>query len=172
MTTLKVIGEILPVLGTIGLLGLWFYQQVGVERRAGELRTLESARSIYQTYQSNNALFNAINETLSGKPQLSENMRRFQIYNYELGLRAIEDVLTADEKKGIPAAPDAYSGQPFAEKMEVTQKRLEELQSRRDAKEKRVHDAATAAKNNYLLLYLALSLLSIGGAICKLMSSI
>jgi hypothetical protein len=172
MATLKVIGEILPVLGTIGLLGLWLYQQVGIERRSSELRQLESARGVYQTYQSNNAIFNAINETLKDKPRLSENMRRFQIYNYELGLRAIEDVLSADEKKGIPPAPDAYSpALDFVKKMEITQKRLEELQNRRDAKEKRVHEAASSAKSTYLWLYIALSLISIAGAICKVISA-
>jgi hypothetical protein len=172
MTALKVLGEILPVLGTIGLLGLWFYQQMGVERRTGELRTLGAARGVYQTYQSHNAIFNAIHEILKDKPQPSENMRRFQIYNYELGLRAIEDVLSADEKKGIPAAPDAYSpAEDFATKMQVTQTRLGKLYTQLDDKEKRVHRAADTAKATYLWLYFALSLVSIAGAVCKIMAA-
>jgi hypothetical protein len=171
MATLKVLGEILPVLGTVGLLGLWLYQQTGVERRTGELARLAAARSVYQTYQSNNAVFNAINEIVKDKPELSGNLRNFQTYNYELGLYAIENVLSPDERKGIPAAPNAYSSTPdFAKKMEVTQTRLGELQNRLDAKEKKVKAAAESAKRTYLWLYVALSLVSVAGAIFKILS--
>ena len=55
-------------------------------------------------------------------------------------------MLTDDEKKEIPSAPNAYSGQPFSEKMQITQKRLEELQSRRDTKEEMVRREADSAK--------------------------
>jgi hypothetical protein len=158
MATLNVLGEIFPVLGTVGLLGLWLYQQTGVERRTGELARLSAARSVYQTYQSNNAVFNAINEIVKDKPELSENLRNFQTYNYELGLYAIENVLSPDERKGIPAAPN------------VTQTRLGELQNRLDAKEKRVKAAAESAKRTYLWLYVALSLVSVTGAIFKILS--
>jgi hypothetical protein len=170
MTTSDMLGEILPVMGTVALLGSWLYQQVGLERRAGELRKLESAHGVYQMYQSNNALFNAINEGLKSKPELSENIRRFQVYNYELGLRAIEDVLSPEEKKGIPAAPDAYSGtESFDQKMQVTQTRLEQLQTRLAAKVERAQAGADSANTIYLWLYVTLSLVSVGGAVCKIM---
>ena len=45
------LGEVIPVLGTIGLLGLWTFQQTGIEARAAELRKLASAHAVYQTYQ-------------------------------------------------------------------------------------------------------------------------
>jgi len=79
MRILTILGEILPVLGTVGLLGLWFYQQTQIEQRASELRKLESARSVYQTYQSNNAIFNAINEVIKNDKTGSEQLRRFQV---------------------------------------------------------------------------------------------
>jgi hypothetical protein len=79
------------VLATVLLLGLWLYQQTEVERRSRDLQKLTSARAVYQTYQSNNAIFNAVNEVAAESK--SERIRQFQIYNYELGLRAIEDAL-------------------------------------------------------------------------------
>ena len=33
MRLLTLLGELLPVFGTVGLLGLWFYQQTGIEER-------------------------------------------------------------------------------------------------------------------------------------------
>jgi hypothetical protein len=171
INTLNLLGGILPVLATVALLGLWLYQQTGMERRARELAKLESARGVYQMYQSNNALFNAINEGLKERPQLSENLRRYQVYNYELGLRAIEDVLSPEEKKGIPAAPNTFSSVGnFNEQMPITQNRLEQLQSRLKAREKRAQDAVDSANVINLWLYMALSLVSVAGAMCQIMA--
>lgn len=171
INTLNLLGGILPVLGTVALLGLWLYQQTGMERRASELAKLEAARGVYQTYQSNNSLFNAINEGMKDRPQLSENLRRYQVYNYELGLRAIEDVLSPEEKKGIPAAPNAFSSVgSFSEQMAITQNRLEQLQGRLQAREKRIQDAVDSANIINLWLYVALSLVSVAGAVCQIMA--
>ncbi len=172
MKTLRILGEILPVLGTVGLLGLWLYQQLQVERRTSELHRLEGARSVYQVYQSHNAVLNAVHELTNDGSVHSEKIRTFQVYNYELGLRALEDGLTDDEKKDIPPAPSAYSGQPFSEKMEITQKRLEELQVRRDKKEEMIRREADSAKMKYLWLYVALSVMSITGAAFKVVSGL
>lgn len=60
MRNLTAAGEIMSVIGTIGLLGLWLYQQTEIQQRSKELSEISSARSIYQTYQSNNAIFNAL----------------------------------------------------------------------------------------------------------------
>lgn len=84
-----VLGEILPVLGTVGLLGLWLFQLIGIETRNSDLRKLATARAVYQTYQSNNALFNAITESSEKDKKKTKQIRRFQIYNYELGLKAL-----------------------------------------------------------------------------------
>lgn len=169
IATLNILGAILPVAGTVALLGLWLYQQTSVEQRADDLRKMESARGVYQTYQSHNAVFNAIHEGVQDKPQLADNVRRFQIYNYELGLRAIEDVLSNEEKKGIPAAPNVYSStESFSDQMAVTQKRLELLQGRLDAREKQVHISADSANAINLWLYVMFSLISVAGAVCQI----
>lgn len=171
MQATRILGEVLPVLGTIGLLGLWLYQQTEIEKRTSELRKLASARTVYQTYQSNNALFNAINEVATTSEKSPERLRVFQVYNYELGLRAIEDVLSDADKAGIPPAVSAYDGTTAIDaKMEVTQKRLEILQGRLEAREKAIAQAAAVAKTRYLWGFIALSLLSITGAVCKILS--
>src|SRR4051794_11640177 len=102
------LGEVLPVLGTVGLLGLWAFQQTGIEERASELRKLATARAVYQTYQSNNALFNAIIESVGKNKKVADQIRTFQIYNYELGLQGIEESLPASATADIPAPQSAY----------------------------------------------------------------
>jgi hypothetical protein len=167
MNLLTVLGEVLPALATVLLLGLWLYQQTEVEQRSRELQKLASTRAVYQTYQSNNAVFNAVNEVAAAAK--SERIRQFQIYNYELGLRAIEDALPQSDKRDIPPAPSAYdSSTSFETKMAQTQTRLEKLQSRLAEKESILSDAARRAKATYLRLYVGLSLIAIAGTVCKL----
>jgi len=108
-----ILGELLTVVAPIGVLGLWLYQQIEVEQNASELRRIASARSVYQTYQSNNALFNATNEILGQNERASERLRNYQIYNYELGLAALEQVLSPAEKEGIPECKFKASGSEF-----------------------------------------------------------
>jgi len=167
MNLLTVLGEVLPALATVLLLGLWLYQQTELERRSRELQKLAAARAVYQTYQSNNAIFNAVNEVATAAK--SERIRQFQIYNYELGLRAIEDALPNPDKGDIPPAPYAYdSSASFEAKMEQTQERLEKLQSRLTERESTISEAARRARATYLRLYVGLSLLAIAGTVCKL----
>jgi len=114
-----ILGEILPVLGMVGLLGLWSFQQVGIEERTSELRKLASARANYETYQSTNALFNAITETVVKNKTIVDRIRIFQLYNYELGLQKIEVSLPQSDRGEIPARVFAYdSTTPVAEKNE------------------------------------------------------
>jgi hypothetical protein len=172
MQTLKVLGDLLPILGTVGLLGLWLYQQTGVEERSSELQRLTTATSVYQTYQSHNALFNAVNELTGKDAKATEQLRTFQIYNYELGLRAIEDVLPESSRKGIPVAMNAYGSEGFAEKMDRTQKRLELLQERLAEAKEKTRKSVESARRRYLLWYVALSALSVLGAVCKITTTL
>jgi hypothetical protein len=162
------LGEVLPVLGTIGLLGLWTFQQTGIEERASELRKLAAAHAVYQTYQSNNALFNAIIESVGKNKKAVDQIRTFQTYNYELGLRGIEDSLPPSEKTDIPAGRSAYDPSLDIEaKMNLTQKRLEQLQDKLAKREAAISLEAGAAKKLYLWLYLGLSLMMVTGAMLK-----
>jgi hypothetical protein len=165
------LGELLPVCGTVGLLGLWLFQQVGIDQRAAKLRKIAAARSIYQTYQSNNAVFNAIGEVAT-KDTAKDRLRTFQTYNYELGLAAIEDALPAEERRGIPLARSAYDGTPIDDKVALTQRRLELLQSRLADYEKSVRDAADRDRRMYFVLYLIISAVSLAGALLKVMDKL
>jgi hypothetical protein len=167
------LGEVLPVLGTVGLLGLWTFQQTGIEQRASELRKLGVAHGVFQTYQSHNALFNAIIESEGKDKTITDQIRIFQIYNYELGLAAIEDSLPPSEKVGIPERTNAYDGtMGIDEKMDRTQKRLEELQKRLAKRETVVGFDAEAARALNFWLYLGLSFGMITGAVLKAMDTI
>lgn len=147
MRMLAILGGVLPVLGTVGLLGLWLYQQNRIEDRSAELRKLASARGIFQTYQSNNALFNAVNELAGKEKKTSDQLRVFQIYNYELGLAAIEEVLPASDKADIPPGTFAFdSSVDVQTKMEQTQKRLEKLQAKLTEREATIRRSAETAK--------------------------
>src|SRR5262245_53842463 len=173
MRILTILGEILPVLGTVGLLGLWFYQQTQIEQRASELRKLESARSVYQTYQSNNAIFNAINEVIKNDKTGSAQLRRFQVYNYELGLQEIEPVMSESERAVIPDASSAYSS---AEDIQVimanTQKRLGDLQIKLNDKEASLSQTTQAAKIRYMWWYIVLSIVTTSGAVFKIIDKL
>jgi hypothetical protein len=166
-----ILGDLLPLCGTIGLLGLWLFQQVGIEQRASELRRISAARTDYQTYQAHNAVFNAVNEAVSNTGA-SERVRTFQTYNYELGLAALEEVLPPDRRKDIPPPINAYDGTPFVQKMERTQERLEVLQERLDEYERSVRDTADRDRITYLALYLAISVVSILGAVLKILDKL
>jgi len=173
MRIIRILGEILPVVGMVGLLGLWLYQQTEVDQRSSELRKLAAARSIFQTYQSNNALFNAIHEVHGNNKKAAEQIRVFQIYNYELGLAAIEQALVENDRKDIPQGTSAYdSTEDVQSKMDRTQKRLEKLQTTLAEKEQSISRSADVAKRRYLWYFVGLSLVSIVGAISKLLEKL
>jgi hypothetical protein len=166
-------GEVLPVFGTVGLLGLWLFQQVGIEERAGELRKIAAARAAYQTYQAHNAVFNAVNEALVHEAAASARLRNYQVYNYELGLTPIEQALPAEWKQGIPPALGAYDGtSTYSQKMERTQKRLEALQVNLTKYEQTVREEAARDKRMYLGLYVTISALSLLGAVLKVIDKL
>ena len=165
------LSELLPICGTIGLLGLWLFQQIGIEQRSAELRKIASARSVYQTYQSHNALFNAVNEGLT--PAASSKLRTYQTYNYELGLAALEDALPSEKKENILPAIGAYDGtSTFAQKMQRTQARLEALQRALKEYEDAVRAEANRDQRLYLALYVLISALSLLGAVLKVIEKL
>jgi uncharacterized protein YhaN len=167
MRIITIGGEVLPVLGTIGLLGLWLFQQNGVEQRSAELQKLAAARNVFQTYQSHNALFNAIHELTSTSKKGADQVRVFQILNYEQGLTAIEEALPDPEKTGIPPPTAAYSAGDLQSKIKQTQTRLEKLQERLAERKTKVQQSVDTAKKTYLWCYVGLSVLAILGAACK-----
>jgi hypothetical protein len=121
----------------------------------------------------NNALFNAINELSDQDKKASEQLRRFQIYNYELGLQAIEEALSESDKADIPPRTSAYdSSVDIQTKMDQTQKRLEKLQAKLGEREEAVRQSADTAKRRYLWSYVGLSVISIFDAVCKVILTV
>jgi len=167
IATMTLLGELLTVIGPVGVLGLWLYQQTELERNAGELRKIAAARAVYQTYQSNNGLFNGLHEILRKDKEGSERTRSFQIYSYELGLAALENALPEADRQGIPPRVDAYSGDSFEAKQPQLQSRLEALQRKLDEREQNVRKIANTQQQWYFWIFVALSLLSILGAVIR-----
>ena len=167
IATMTLLGELLTVIGPVGVLGLWLFQQTELERNASELRKIAAARAVYQTYQSNNGLFNGLHEILRNDSEGSERTRSFQIYNYELGLAALEDALPEADRKGIPPRVDAYSGDSFESKQPRLQSRLEALQGKLAEREQHVRNIANVQQQWYFWIFVALSVLSILGAVIR-----
>ena len=167
IATMALLAELLTVIGPIGVLGLWLYQQTELERNAGELRKIAAARAVYQTYQSNNGLFNGLHEILRHDREGAERTRNFQIYSYETGLAALEDALPQADRKGIPPRVDAYSGDSFESKQPRLQSRLEALQGKLAEREQNVRNIANAQQQWYFWIFVALSVLSILGAVIR-----
>jgi hypothetical protein len=134
---------------------------------------IAAARSVYQTYQSHNAVFNAVGEVATNAATKAR-LRALQTYNYEFGLSAIADALPADQKVGIPPAPTGYfdGSPPIEDMMARTQKRLELLQVRLSKYEQSVSASADTDKRMYLALYLVISAVSIAGALLKVVDKL
>jgi hypothetical protein len=157
--------KIVPVFGSVILFLAWALQQTMLEQANGTLERIYHAENVYQTYQSNNALFNAI---IAGADKKSgaEYIRKVQIYNYELGLREMESVLDNDERKNIPSALNPFSGTPDAETMtRITQNRLEKIQGKLMDKKNKIIDRKAGLNMMFLTLYAAGSVIILGGNI-------
>ncbi len=146
------------------------FQQKQIEKYNGDLRKISAATAVYQTYQSNNAIFNAIEAIAPKVKNAPDDVRKFQVYNYELGLADMEKVLTAGEKEGLP---EARAGLNEIERninasLEATQQRLEFLQAKLDEKEKMLKEAADRSAKIYFWAYICFSAISITGALFRI----
>lgn len=125
----KAITALIPVIGAVVLFAAWVVQQTLLERANSSLQQIYAAENVFQTYQSNNALFNAIARLPDAGAGTQDYIRTVQIYNYELGLRDMEALLDRSERRDIPGRVDAYGGvPPLDQKMEIVQERLSKIQ--------------------------------------------
>ena len=121
----RIVVALIPVIGAVILFASWVVQQTLLEGANSRLQQIYVAENSFQTYQSNNALFNAISKLSGGGGDVQNYIRTVQIYNYQLGLRGMEALLSAPERAGIPGAVNAYSGTPsLDQKMAIVQERL------------------------------------------------
>jgi hypothetical protein len=151
-----VILKLLPVVGSIILFLAWVFQQTLLGDANGTLQRISAGESVFQTYQSNNALFNAILATSNSDSDTISKVRSMQVYNYDLGLKALEQLLTDAEKVGIPEQPNPFSGTLDADsKMAILQQRIDSIQGKLDERKA----AILALKSRYNEIFLSLYVL-------------
>jgi hypothetical protein len=126
----KALLNIASVCGAVLLFVSWAFQQTLLDKANGRAQALSNAQAIYQTYQSNNALFNAVVATLAGNESAQREIRRYQISNYALGLQPMENLLEPSDRTNLPGPVDVFSGDfDYARAIETTQTRLEAIQN-------------------------------------------
>ena len=86
----KWVVEITPSLGAVILFFCWVFQQSVVNDLDRKLSGLSAAENTYRLYQSHNAVFNAIIATQKDAA-VEAAIRRFQTYNYGLGLSLLAE---------------------------------------------------------------------------------
>jgi hypothetical protein len=154
--TRTVILKLLPVVGSIILFLAWVFQQTLLGDANGTLQRISAGESVFQTYQSNNALFNAILATSNSDSDTISKVRSVQVYNYNLGLNALEQLLTEAEKAGIPEQPNPFSGNLDADsKMAILQERIDSIQAKLDQRKADI----IALKSRYNKIFISLYVL-------------
>lgn len=149
----KSLVKLVPVLGSIVLFLSWVFQQTMLEDANSTLEQIYNAQDVFQTYQSNNAVFNAIIATTTNEASI-EQIRRSQIYNYELGLRDMELLLDKADRVDIPAPPNAFSGSPGPDEMiQTTQERLEKIQGKLAHKKTEITEHKSTLNKTFYVLY-------------------
>lgn len=145
--------KIVPVLGSIVLFLSWVFQQTMLEDANNTLESIYNARGVFQTYQSNNAMFNAIIATTTDEASI-ERVRGLQIANYELGLREMELLLDEAERVDIPAPPNTLGGAAVSDAtIKITQERLEKIQGRLAAKRDEIIERTSTLNKAFYALY-------------------
>lgn len=161
-----IIIKIIPFFGSVILFLAWVFQQTLLGDANSELQRIYSAQSVFQTYQSNNALFNAILEMVKKSAGSVEQVRRVQLYNYELGLRELESLLDKEARTDIPRAPNPYSGTPdIGTMMRITQDRIEKIQGKLADKRDKITNRKTTLNTMFLILYAVGSVIILVGSI-------
>ena len=164
--------NVVPVLGSLVLFMSWVFQQTLLEDANGTLRKIHDAQTVYKNYQANNAIFNAIMQAADKGEESAEQIRRFQIYNYELGLRDMELLLDDPAKTDIPGAPHAYDvTQDAASMLNVTQDRLGKIQQRLAEKENEIVGRKSTFNKVFLGLYAAGSATVLLGSVLSVLTS-
>jgi hypothetical protein len=81
--------DLISVCGAVILFLCWVFHQTVVDKMDKKLSSLSAAENLYRVYQSHNAVFNSIIEIRKDDQKAEEAIRRFQTYNYGLGLESL-----------------------------------------------------------------------------------
>jgi hypothetical protein len=148
--------DLLSVFGAIVLFSAWIFQQTSVEKQKSVISRLDQAEGEYRQYQSSNALFNAIIETQKGNDQVIAGVRRFQTYNYGLGLVTLSEATGVTPLVGYDISIDAM------------QKHLEKVQGLADAMRHVAQQHKDRDDVIFLAVYCTGSVLALLGSVMKL----
>jgi hypothetical protein len=164
--------KVIPVIGSIILFLAWVFQQTLLGDANSTLQRINSAQSVFQTYQSNNALFNAILKTTNSDSQSVAAVRAMQIYNYDLGLRELEALLTDQEKADLPEQPNPFSGTPdTVTMMSILQTRIDMIQGKLEARKAAIATLKSTYNKIFLGLYVIGTLTVLSGSMLNALSS-
>jgi hypothetical protein len=163
----KAVLDLVSIVGAITLFGAWAYQQTLLNAANGRLQAITSAELRFETYQSHNALFNALFATAPANAQ--SEIRRFQVVNYAMALDHLEKPLTSEEQARLPAAPRPYDGDwNVATALPQMQKRIEAVQTTLHDRKQEVAASTAAANRVFLIWYAAGSLLILAVSVCRI----
>ena len=163
----KAILDLVSIVGAVTLFGAWAYQQTLLNEANGRLQAITSAELRFETYQSHNALFNALFATASSNAQ--SEIRRFQVVNYAMALGHLEKPLTPEEQARLPAAPRPYDGDwNVATALPQMQKRIEAVQTTLHDRKQEVAASSAMANRVFLIWYAAGSLLILAVGVCRI----
>ena len=175
--SVKAVLDLVSVVGAVTLFGAWAYQQTLLNEANGRLQAINSAELRFETYQSNNALFNALVATAPANAQsekiqsekIQSEIRRFQVINYSMALDHLETPLTAEEQARLPAAPRPYDGDwNVATALPQMQKRIEAVQATLRDRKQAVTASTATANRVFLVWYAAGSLLILAVSVCRI----
>jgi hypothetical protein len=156
--------KVMPIFGSVIIFVSWGVQQTLLDEANSTLQEISNAWSVFQTYQSNNALFNALKN-----PNNRESIEILQIYNYEFGLRGLEDLLDDEDRATIPPPVNPFdSTADDATRRRITsivQERTVKIQEKVFQKQEEANQHKEMLNNIFLLMYAIGSLIVLTGGL-------
>jgi len=98
--------DLLSVVGAVILFSCWIFQQFVLDNVNTKLASITAAENLYRIYQSHNAVFNAILASHGHDKTAEPETRRFQTYNYVLGLEKLAEETGTPVKTGYDLSMD------------------------------------------------------------------
>jgi hypothetical protein len=161
----KILAKVIPIIGSLILFSSWVFQRTYLDEANSALQKIYNAESVFQAYQSNNAMFNAVIEMVDDEA-VAERIRRLQIRNYEYGLRDMEALIDDEIRAGIPEPFDALGGSSDIETgISITQERLKSIQGELASQKESITQQKSELNKIFLSLYVVGTLTVLSGGI-------
>jgi hypothetical protein len=157
--------DFLTILGAVILFLAWAFQQTLLNNAKREVANITSVQAAFETYQSHNALFNAL---AAAVPNASSEILRFQTVNYNFAFDQLEKLLTSEERARLPPRAGPLDGDwnpVIAE--QKTQSRIDAIWPKIDAKKLQINTRSAEENKMFLGLYFLGSLLALSTSAYK-----